>query len=86
MEQKKNQKVGNKRENKNIRISRVRTVFSVTTENLIGIINDAPPPIDIPWARATCQSSSNYLYILLSSPTLQKDIGNVCIQIVSNIC
>lgn len=26
----------------------VRTVFSVTTENFIGAIKDAPPPIEIP--------------------------------------
>lgn len=29
------------------------TVFSVTTENFIGTINDAPPPIDIPLTRET---------------------------------
>lgn len=32
----------------------VRTVFSVTTENFIGAIKDAPPPIEIPWTSATC--------------------------------
>lgn len=39
---------------------RVPTVFSVTTENFIGTISDAPPPIDIPLAIVTCwlQSAS----------------------------
>lgn len=31
----------------------VLTVFSVTTENFIGTIREAPPPIEIPWTRAT---------------------------------
>ena len=31
----------------------ILTVFSVTTENFIGTIREAPPPIEIPWTKAT---------------------------------
>lgn len=44
--------------NKKMNKDQVPTVFSVTTENFNGTINDAPPPIDIPCTRATCQSTS----------------------------
>lgn len=35
------------------RTEAVLTAFSVTTENFIGTINDAPPPIDIPLTSET---------------------------------
>lgn len=40
------------------------TVFSVTTENFIGTIKDAPPPMEIPWTRATWQVQKNNKTIL----------------------
>lgn len=39
---------------RNIWKDQIHTVFSVTTENFIGTIKDAPPPIEIPCTRATC--------------------------------
>lgn len=37
------------------------TTFSVTTENVIGTIKDAPPPMEIPLTRATCQIHMYYV-------------------------
>lgn len=32
----------------------------MTTENFIGTIKAAPPPIEIPWTRATCYHTGNH--------------------------
>lgn len=55
----------------------IPTVFSVTTENFIGTIKDAPPPIEIPFTRATCDSTKTWVANIDCIIDLGKTTGNI---------